>query len=139
MAALHAKANATALLWRLVDENPQTQQAMAMAGPMSDLISLLKGGTPAARKFALWSLSLSINESNQKTLLDEEAAQPIVACRGSQLAHPTLHLICAPLLTVGDGALVPVRLRVAATGGIALVARGADSSAGGRGDYAPRQ
>ena len=62
-----ARANATALLWRLVEQNPTTRQDMAEAGPMAELIDLLKGrGGGGPRKYALWSLSLSINESNHK-------------------------------------------------------------------------
>ena len=41
---------------------------------MSDLINLLKDGNPENRKYALWSLSLAINETNQKTLLEEEVS-----------------------------------------------------------------
>ena len=51
---------------------------MAKASPTSDLIFLLKHGTTEARAYALWSLSLSITESNQKTLLDEDGVEPLV-------------------------------------------------------------
>ena len=46
-----------------------TQQEMANAGSMSAIIGLLKDGHAGNRKYALWSLSLAIDESNQKTLL----------------------------------------------------------------------
>ena len=51
---------------------------MAKAGPTSDLIFLVKHGTTEERAYALWSLSLSITESNQKTLLDEDGVEPLV-------------------------------------------------------------
>jgi vacuolar protein 8 len=74
-----AKANATALLEKLVQENPTSQQEIAMAGPLLDLIGLLKDGSDGAKRFALWSLSLSISPDNQKTLLEEGVIDPIVA------------------------------------------------------------
>ena len=44
-----AKSNAAASLWRLVEENPSSQDWVAKAGPTSDLISLLKDGTEEAK------------------------------------------------------------------------------------------
>ena len=81
-----AKSNAAASLWRLVQENPSSQDTVAKAGPTSDLIALLKDGTDEAKGYALWSLSLSINESNQKTVLDDEGVDPLVACLTSTKA-----------------------------------------------------
>ena len=74
-----AKVSAAASLWRLVQENPESQQAIATAGPTSDLIGLLKDGTKGAKAYALWSLSLSINETNQRTLLEEDAVESLVS------------------------------------------------------------
>ena len=48
---------------------------IATASPVPDLVLLLKDGTDGARKFALWSLSLSINKENQATLLEAEAVR----------------------------------------------------------------
>ena len=79
-----AKANATALLEKLVQENPTSQQEIAMAGPLLDLIGLLKDGSDGAKRFALWSLSLSISPDNQKTLLEEGVIDPIVAALTSE-------------------------------------------------------
>ena len=59
-----AKKNASKLLRTLVDENPSSNDEIATAGPISDLIGLLKEGTAEAKRYALWSLSLSINEQN---------------------------------------------------------------------------
>ena len=85
-----AKANATSSLWRMVQESPSTQQDIATAGPLPDLIGLLKHGNEGAKRFALWSLSLSINESNQKTLLEHEEGSvfdPLVASLTSSKAE----------------------------------------------------
>ena len=60
---------------------------MANAGSMSAIIGLLKDGHAGNRKYALWSLSLAIDESNQKTLLEEEAVDPIVAALSSSEAN----------------------------------------------------
>ena len=74
-----AKKNASMLLKTLVEENPSSNDEIATAGPISDLIGLLKDGTDEAKRYALWSLSLSINEQNHKTILEEEAVKPLVA------------------------------------------------------------
>ena len=68
---------------------------VAKAGPTSDLIALLKDGTPEAKAYALWSLSLSINSSNQKTLLDEDGIEPLVAALKSPIQVPPGHLMTA--------------------------------------------
>ena len=60
-----AQANAVATLWRIVRENDASKLTIAQSGPTSDLIALLKEGTTQAKEYALWSLSLSINEKNQ--------------------------------------------------------------------------
>ena len=73
-----AKSNAATSLWRLVRENAGSRDEVAKAGPTSDLIALLKEGTKEAKAYALWSLSLSINEHNQKTILDEDGVEPLV-------------------------------------------------------------
>lgn len=75
----HAKSNAATTLWRIVQENSESQQKIAKAGPTSELISLLKVGTDQAKEYALWALSLSINEGNQSVLLDEDGIEPLVA------------------------------------------------------------
>lgn len=47
-----AKSNAAASLWRLVQENPKSQEVVAKAGPITDLITLLKEGTDKAKAYA---------------------------------------------------------------------------------------
>ena len=68
---LDAKSSAAASLWRLVKENPDSEHSIAAAGTASDLVTLLKRGSDEARGYALWSLSLSIDEGNQATVLAE--------------------------------------------------------------------
>ena len=68
-----AQFNANRLLWRMVEEAPSsTRQDIAHAGPILDLVELLKNGNDGAKRFALWSFSLCINETNQKILLEHE-------------------------------------------------------------------
>lgn len=75
----HAKSNAADTLWRIVQENPSSQEMVAKSGSTTDLIALLKDGSEQAKEYALWSLSLSINEANQKVLLEQEGIDPLVA------------------------------------------------------------
>jgi len=77
--SVQARANATASLTRLVEQNPSSQTDIATASPVPDLIGLLKNGIDGAKKFALWSLSLSITPETQKILLEEDAIVPLVA------------------------------------------------------------
>ena len=71
--------SAASVLWRLLDENPDSHHAIARAGKTSDLITLLKGASDDASRYALWSLSLSIDENNQATVLQEGGVAPLVA------------------------------------------------------------
>jgi hypothetical protein len=64
-----ARENATAALEFLVEQNGMSQADIATASPVPDLIGLLKHGIAGAKKFALWSLSLSIDAASQKILL----------------------------------------------------------------------
>ena len=75
---LSAKSIAAATLWRLVRENPSVQKSIASAGSATDLVTLLKAGSKGARDYALWSLSLSINEVNQTIVLAEGGVTPLI-------------------------------------------------------------
>jgi vacuolar protein 8 len=75
---LSAKSIAAATLWRLVGENPSVQKSIASAGSATDLVTLLKAGSKGARDYALWSLSLSINEMNQAIVLAEGGVTPLI-------------------------------------------------------------
>lgn len=82
---LPAKSKAAASLWRLVQENPASQHDIASAGSAADLVHLLKKGSPDARSYALWSLSLSINKDNQAVVLETGGVAPLVAALASQV------------------------------------------------------
>ena len=75
---MHAKSTAATTLWRLVQENPDANASIASAGAAADLVTLLKGGTEAAKSYALWALSLSIDETNQEVVLEEGGVRPLV-------------------------------------------------------------
>ena len=75
---LHAKSTAASSLWRLVQENPTSTHSIASAGNASDVVTLLKSGTDDARAYALWALSLAIDEANQETVLEEGGVKPLV-------------------------------------------------------------
>ena len=83
---------AAAALWRLVRQNPAEQLAIARAGGAQPLVKLLRDGPPGAKSFALWSLSLCIDETNQQVVLDCGAIPPLVAA------------LCASDVTVNEQA-----------------------------------
>ena len=72
------KDRAVKSLWRMITENPTHSITIAKAGGAEALVDLLQTGADTSREYALWSLSLSITESNQKTLLDEDGVEPLV-------------------------------------------------------------
>ena len=103
--SLQAMSSAAAALWRLVQDNPTSQQEIARAGAAADLITLLKKGEAEAREYALWSLSLSIDEGNQSVVLGEGGVKPLISVlRGDdqtarEQAAAALHLLakgCRP-------------------------------------------
>ena len=69
---------AAAALWRLVRQNPFDQQAIASAGGAQPLVKLLRVGPVGGRAFALWSLSLCIDEKNQAVVVEAGAIEPLV-------------------------------------------------------------
>ena len=76
--ALEVMSAAATCLWQLVMENPSSQAQIARAGAAADLITLLKRGAAEAKDYALWSLSLSIDTSNQSIILAEGGVQPLI-------------------------------------------------------------
>ena len=79
-----AQERATQALWELVNLNSTAHDSIAKAGAPDRLVALLKTGIPAAKDYALWSLSLSIDADNQATVLECGGAQPLI----DQLADP---------------------------------------------------
>ena len=78
-----AKSRAAASLWRLVQENESCRASIASAGSAPDLVTLLKAGSDDARMYALWSLSLSINQTNQSVVLSEGGIPPLINMLGA--------------------------------------------------------
>ena len=62
----------------MVEDNPEMIKTIAAAGPPSSLVALLRDGSPAAKEYALWSLSLSVNQENVKVIVSEGGIRPLV-------------------------------------------------------------
>lgn len=69
---------AAELLWRMVEENPGYEYRIARAGDLEQLVRLLHSTLPRAKAYALWSLSLSIDQDNQKIVADAGGIEPLV-------------------------------------------------------------
>lgn len=74
----NAQERAATALWALVDANPNAHDTIAMAGDPAALVDLLISGIPRGKDYALWSLSLSICEDNQKVVADAGGVQPLI-------------------------------------------------------------
>ena len=73
------QARAAEALWTLVDQNPSSHDEIARAGDPSKLVELLKAGLPAAKDYALWALSLSVNEQISSVVTNAEGVEPLIA------------------------------------------------------------
>ena len=76
--AEEAQERAARALWALVDENPNAHETVARAGNPAALVDLLKSGIADAKKYALWSLSLSISADNQAVVAEAGGVQPLI-------------------------------------------------------------
>ena len=74
-----AQNRAAQALWRMVDENRGNEVIIAKAGGAEPLVRLLTAKQAAARAYALWSLSLSIDVDNQKVVADTGGIKPLVS------------------------------------------------------------
>jgi vacuolar protein 8 len=110
---------AAASLWRLVRENPWDQLAIASAGGAHSLVKLLREGPPGGKSFALWSLSLCIDEQNLKAVVDAGAIEPLVEALKSEdisiaeQAAAALNKLASPetaITIVQAGAIAPLVL-----------------------------
>ena len=71
---------AAGLLNTLLAQNPTEQHVIATAGKAADLVRLLRFGcSDEARSYAVWSLSLSIDSSNQQLVIDHGGVGALVA------------------------------------------------------------
>ena len=77
-ARVSTQERAAAALWRLVRQNPFDQHSIAAAGGAQPLVRLLREGPPGGRSFALWSLSLCIDDSNRSVVVDAGGIKPLV-------------------------------------------------------------
>lgn len=76
--AEEAQERAARALWALVEDNPNAHDAIAQAGSPPKLVHLLVDGLPAAKDYALWSLSLAINADNQAEVLATGGVDPLI-------------------------------------------------------------
>lgn len=65
-------------LWRVVKENPDNQAHIAKSGGAEQLVKLLRDGAPGAKKYSLWSLSMSIDKDNQEVVSESGGVKPLV-------------------------------------------------------------
>ena len=145
---LPTQERAATSLWRLVRENPGAEVVIAKASGAEPLVRLLRNKQASARAYALWSLSLSIDEENQKVVADEGGIKPLVALLTSKDAKIYEQAACAlkrlalanseiqlaisrhgavePLITLldGDGSNRSQEYAAAALSEIALIAYG---------------
>ena len=70
-------------LWRMIKENPDSHTIIAKAGGAEASVKLLRDGSPTARKYALWSLSLAIDKESQETVSVTGGVKPLVASLSS--------------------------------------------------------
>ena len=73
-----AQDRAAQCLWRIVKENPGQEMLIAKAGGPEPLVRLLSSKRSAAQAYALWSLSLCIDEENQKIVAEAGGIVPLV-------------------------------------------------------------
>ena len=113
-----SKSTAAALLWRFVLENPSNHDQISRAGTTEQLITLLLAGTSDAKAYALWALSLCINETSGATVIEQGGVAPLIQAMNSdqpearEQAAAALASLAASQGTVG-------RKAIASGGGIA--------------------
>lgn len=114
-----ARTRATTALWRMVHENPEQQREIAAAGFVNpaDLVHLLREGVPAAKEFALWSISLATDETNQRTIMEEGGIRPLVAALMAPAVEQREHAAAA-LARLATGCS-ETQLAIAREGGVA--------------------
>ena len=55
----------------MVEDNEDSRKIIAAAGDAAELVALLRDGSGAAKDYALWSLSLNIDENSTRTICTE--------------------------------------------------------------------
>ena len=105
-------------LWRLVRDNGDSQLNIARAGGADHLVQLLRDQTDSVSTFALWALSLALDESFCAVVTERDGITPLVRT----LASPSLEAIeqaTAALAKLSLHGGDVVRHGIAAAGGIA--------------------
>ena len=105
-------------LWRLVRDNGDSQLNIARAGGADNLVQLLRDQTDSVSTFALWALSLALDESFCAVVTERDGITPLVRT----LASPSLEAIeqaTAALAKLSLHGGDVVRHGIAAAGGIA--------------------
>ena len=83
-------------MWRIVRENPGDELGIAQAGGAGSLVKLLRGAKqPRVKAYALLSLSLAIDETNQAVVAEEGGVQPLVGLLASADAETREQAACA--------------------------------------------
>ena len=105
-------------LWRLVRDNGEMQLNIARAGGADHLVQLLRDQTDSVSTFALWALSLALDESFCAVVTERDGITPLVRT----LASPSLEAIeqataALAKLSLHGGDIM--RYSIAAAGGIA--------------------
>ena len=72
------------ILWQIIGDNVENESAIAKSGGAELLVALLRGtgrrqATEEAKAYALWSLSLCIDETNYAQIVGEGGVLPLVA------------------------------------------------------------
>ena len=113
------KDRAVKSLWRMSTENPTHSITIAKAGGAEALVDLLQTGADTSQEYALWSLSLSIDESNCAVVCDSGGVKPLVRQltssdlrameqAASALARLSLHTDDARLAIARAGGIEPL-------------------------------
>ena len=77
--SLKTQQRAAEAVWRVMNENLSDELGIAGAGGTGPLVRLLRDSQlPNAKAYALLSLSLSVDESNQKVVVEEGGVEPLV-------------------------------------------------------------
>ena len=104
------------VLWSMVSDNPADATAIARAGGAENLVMLLRDGTNNDKQYALWSLSLGLDETFHEVIAERDGVTPLVAALASRDAM-RMEQAAAALSKLAVGGQ-DARLMIAKAGGI---------------------
>lgn len=91
-----ARTEACKALWRIVGENKGDELGIAKAGGAEALVRLLRDATqPSVKAYALFSLSLAIDSTNQSAVAEQGGIKPLVALLSEEDATTREQAACA--------------------------------------------